>query len=142
MEDIKSNKKDCMECSLVDSENCNPEICGSEKKLWIKMEELSSNEISEEVEKSLPEYFMDKRILDWINSKDNAPDIIINGFGVKSLESFPENCNPFNHDSYLMGTTIGKNLTVMYENHPDNSCKYLVLVNTKTGERIKILIEE
>jgi len=50
--------------------------------------------------------------------------------------------NPFNEDFYNMGIQIGTNVTVMMDNHSDKVCKYLIVVDTTTGERIKILFEE
>ena len=54
------------------------------------------------------------------------------------LPNFPPNSNPFNHDAYHMGTTIGTNCTIMMSNHSDKECEYIIVNNTKTGERLKI----
>lgn len=59
---------------------------------------------------------------------------------VKQLDAFPPNANPFHHDAYHMGSTMGNNCTVMFENFEDKECKYLIVINTKTGERIKIIL--
>jgi hypothetical protein len=48
--------------------------------------------------------------------------------------------NPFLQDSYHMGTTLGKNVTVMYPNFPKENCEYLILVNTMTGERKRVVL--
>ena len=58
---------------------------------------------------------------------------------VKALGSFPPDSNPFNHDLYHMGTEIGKNVIVMYANHPGEQCDYLIVVNRETGERMQEL---
>ena len=34
-----------------------------------------------------------------------------------TMESFPPNRNPFNHDAYHMGVTLGTNVTIMYAKH-------------------------
>jgi hypothetical protein len=59
---------------------------------------------------------------------------------VEKLESWPKNCNPFEHDVFSMGTHIGSNITILHMNHNNEECKELVLVNLKTGERIKVKI--
>jgi len=47
--------------------------------------------------------------------------------------------NPFLSDGFNMGSQIGKNVHVMYANHPDEKCEYLYVVDTETGERIKVM---
>lgn len=49
--------------------------------------------------------------------------------------------NPFHQDGYHMGTSLGRNILAMQPNFPEGECEYLILVNTRTGERIKIEIE-
>lgn len=49
--------------------------------------------------------------------------------------------NPFVQDAFLMGTPLGKNILIMHENFPDEVCKYIVVVNTKTGERHRLIFE-
>ena len=58
----------------------------------------------------------------------------------RKLESFPAGANPFSIDLYNMGTPFGKDLILMHANHPNEECTYFNLVNTKTGERIRIEI--
>ena len=50
--------------------------------------------------------------------------------------------NPYLHDQFNMGQTIGKDLELMYANHRGEQCKYLILVNMATGERVKIEITQ
>ena len=50
--------------------------------------------------------------------------------------------NPYNQDFYHMGTTIGKNVEVMYKLFPSDTHKYIVVVNKVSGERVKIEFEE
>ena len=57
---------------------------------------------------------------------------------VKTLGSFPPDSNPFSHDLYHMGVEIGKNVIVMYANHPGEQCDYLIVVNRETGERMQV----
>ena len=59
-------------------------------------------------------------------------------FKIKKLSPFPPNSNPFCYDAYLMGTTIGSNVTVMMGCHESERCNYLIVVNTETGERLRI----
>lgn len=61
---------------------------------------------------------------------------------VSYLESFPPNSNPFHHDFYNMGTNIGTNVTVMMGNHDNEECRYLIIVDRKTGKRLRITFEE
>ena len=53
-------------------------------------------------------------------------------------EPFPPGVNPFNHDSYHMGITIGTNVTIMMANHADKHCHYMIVINAETGERIRV----
>lgn len=61
---------------------------------------------------------------------------------IETLESFPPESNPFNHDAYHMGATIGTNVTVMMKNFQTEECPYLIVINHKIGERIKITFTE
>jgi len=56
---------------------------------------------------------------------------------LKKVESIAPG-NPFLSDLFNMGQPIGKDLMIMFKNHPDEPCPYLILVDTKTGERAKI----
>lgn len=66
----------------------------------------------------------------------------VNGFKIQDLPLQPKHENPFLHDFYHMGQSLGKNLVVMYSKHKDEKQPYIILVNTDTGQRIKIHIEE
>lgn len=61
---------------------------------------------------------------------------------MKSLRRHPHDdrpfMNPFNYDHARMGVEIGKNVTVMYHNHGIN--QEIVIVDNKTGDRIKVII--
>jgi len=46
--------------------------------------------------------------------------------------------NAFRQDSYNMGTNIGRNVTIMYDAHDDDTTEYIIIVNRMTGERIKV----
>lgn len=59
----------------------------------------------------------------------------------KLLPPIPPNSNPFDADHYNMGTKVGTNCTIMYGNHPDEKCNYLIIVNTETGERVRVALE-
>ena len=50
--------------------------------------------------------------------------------------------NPFHQDLTSMGTQIGKNVTVLHMNFPSEVAESIVIVNTKTGERIRITLNE
>ena len=55
-------------------------------------------------------------------------------------ESFPPNSNPFNHDAYHMGITLGTNVTIMYEKHTNEKHDYVIVINTETGKRLKVVL--
>ena len=46
--------------------------------------------------------------------------------------------NPFLSDAYHMGATIGTNVTVMYERFDNERHNYIIIVNTETGERLRV----
>jgi hypothetical protein len=50
--------------------------------------------------------------------------------------------NPFNQDFYHMGTLIGKNVTVMFEKFARDMHNYIIVINTITGERIRINLDK
>lgn len=57
-------------------------------------------------------------------------------FTTKKLSSIPAQANPFNHDSFRMGTSIGQNVIVMFEAYEKDDANYLIIINTNTGERL------
>jgi len=60
------------------------------------------------------------------------------GFKIETLNPIPPKSNPFSYDSYNMGTKIGANCTVMYDKFPHENHSYLIVINTATGERVKL----
>lgn len=58
---------------------------------------------------------------------------------VTVMESFPENCNPFHHDKFNMGTSINDRFVGMFSDYHSDT---LILVDVKTGKRIKIKVGE
>lgn len=60
---------------------------------------------------------------------------------VQHIESIPAG-NPFQHDLYHMGTRLGTNCMVMYGKHDNKEQPYIIIVNTKTGERVQINLNE
>jgi hypothetical protein len=65
----------------------------------------------------------------------------IGTFEVRELEAFPPNENPFWHDATSMGIYIGTNICVMHMNYENQKTHHLTIINTVTGERIKILFD-
>jgi hypothetical protein len=57
---------------------------------------------------------------------------------IEQIESLPAGENPFNHDLTNMGQHVGTNCMVMFKNHPNDYCPYLIVLNPNTGERVKI----
>lgn len=54
------------------------------------------------------------------------------------MESIPPNSNPFRHDMYHMGIPIAKNCMIMYSNDKEGKCGYIIIVNSITGERLRV----
>jgi len=59
----------------------------------------------------------------------------------EEMPSFPPNSNPFNHDLFHMGTKLGNNCMIMHSNHTTEKCDYLIIVNTVTGERLRVALD-
>jgi hypothetical protein len=51
-----------------------------------------------------------------------------------------EYINPFNYMPVSMGIEIGKNITVMYDDHDINNS--VIIVDNVTGNRLKIILNE
>lgn len=62
------------------------------------------------------------------------------GFEISKMDSIPAGENPFWHDHFNMGEMIGTNITIMFPCHQTEYCSYLIIVNTDTGERIRVNI--
>lgn len=58
------------------------------------------------------------------------------------MDPFPPNSNPFLHDEYHMGQKVGSNCYIMFENFEKDVCNYLIIVDTKTGERQRLVIND
>lgn len=58
------------------------------------------------------------------------------------LPDFPPGSNPFEYDMYHMGIPVGRNIIIMMGNHDNEICDYLIVVNTETGERIRVEFSE
>jgi len=57
---------------------------------------------------------------------------------VLRLDSFPANSDPFSHDAYHMGVKVAENVMVLHPSFSHQSTDYIIVVNTKTGERLRI----
>jgi hypothetical protein len=58
---------------------------------------------------------------------------------IEEMESFPAGENPFWHDLYHMGADVTKDIMAMFDELEGN--RYLIIVNKKTGERIKLWLD-
>jgi hypothetical protein len=56
---------------------------------------------------------------------------------VEEMEAI-EKGNPFLSDNFNMGTYVATNVAVMFRNFDNQKADYIIIVNTVTGERIKI----
>jgi len=60
----------------------------------------------------------------------------------EEMTPFPPNVNPFCHDAYHMGTSLGSNVMVMHENHTNKPAQYLIIIHKPTGQRLRIILPE
>ena len=51
------------------------------------------------------------------------------GFKIRELEAFPPNSNPYCHDSFSMGCSIGSNVEVMWVTRLNGEVQSLILVD-------------
>lgn len=62
------------------------------------------------------------------------------------MERIPVDANPFNHDFSHMGTPLVRGWTVMHEGFDRKDdpmpLKYIIMVNTRTGNRVKIVLPQ
>lgn len=60
------------------------------------------------------------------------------------IKPFPPNCRDvWNHDAYHMHRSIdiGTNVALLLANHVSEPAKYIIVVNTDTGKRVKVLLD-
>lgn len=61
----------------------------------------------------------------------------------RDLDPFPPASNPFHHDAFHMGTQLPGGWMAMHRSvSDDQDLKYLILINTKTGQRIQLDINK
>jgi len=60
---------------------------------------------------------------------------------LKQIDSFPPGC-PYDYDGFNMGQSIGKDLIMMFGNHADAECRYVIFCDTKTGKRFKVTFQQ
>lgn len=65
---------------------------------------------------------------------------------VEHMDPIPAHSNPFHYDSFNMGTDIPGGLTVMHagfqRKESPRPVQYLIIVNNRTGQRMRILFEQ
>lgn len=65
---------------------------------------------------------------------------------VEKMEPIPVGANPFRHDSMSMGTPLVRDFVVMHPGYDSKESPHpigwIYLVNTRTGNRVKILIDD
>lgn len=59
---------------------------------------------------------------------------------IETMKSIPAGDNPFCHDWYHQGVQVGDNVVVMFASNRDEKCRYLIIVDTDTGRRVKVTI--
>ena len=64
------------------------------------------------------------------------------GMDVRPIAPFPPNSNPFCHDYFNMGHEVGTNVTVMFARFPKDRHDFLIVVDTETGQRVRINLGE
>ena len=57
------------------------------------------------------------------------------------MDPIPHGMDPMDYDLYNTSTRIGTNVLVMFPNAVTDKCPYLIVVNTETGERRKVIFE-
>ena len=57
---------------------------------------------------------------------------------VKDGVSYEAGVNLMEQDLFHMATRLGTNVTVMYRTHPHTRMTYLIVVNTETGESVRL----
>lgn len=58
------------------------------------------------------------------------------------LKPFPPGANPFLHDIQNMGTRVASNVMIMHMSHDTEKTNWIVIVNTDTGERVRVDLDE
>lgn len=61
-------------------------------------------------------------------------------FQTQELTPYPAGSNPFHHDLSNMGTRIAANIMIMHSTHDDQIAEVFIVVNTNTGERLRIIV--
>lgn len=56
------------------------------------------------------------------------------------LPSIPANSNPFDYDLYNMGTRVASNCIIMHSTHSTQDAASVIVINTVTGERTKVVL--
>ena len=58
---------------------------------------------------------------------------------IERLEPIPSGANPFDHDSHHMGVSFGleERMVAMF----DDKLKYVILIDRKSGKRLKIHLD-
>lgn len=84
----------------------------------------------------------EKTVLDFLTSRISDEELeklknLPSGIVVESMSKmdFSISPNPFDHDLYHGGCEINEKILLMYSSTNSN---YLILVNQKTGERLKL----
>lgn len=60
--------------------------------------------------------------------------VLINGFEIEEGDDFIPGQNPFNQDTYHIGSALDKDTMLMYSKHDHNS--YFIVIHIPTGKRI------
>lgn len=72
---------------------------------------------------------------------ENASSTKSKDFSVREIESFPPGCNPFHHDAYHMGKSIGEDCVIMHsylDKDHRSQVRYLIIVDIVTGRRLRV----
>jgi hypothetical protein len=57
---------------------------------------------------------------------------------IENLDPIPSDMTPYEFDAYNMGQNIGTNAMIMLSNFDSQLCKYVIVIDRTTGERIKL----
>ena len=61
--------------------------------------------------------------------------------GISFLDKWPENCDPVQEDFGHIIVPMGSNISMLVENNIREKCRYIIVVNQETGERIRLNFE-
>ena len=70
----------------------------------------------------------------------------ISTISVETLSPFPPSANPYDHDGYSCGQSLGCNVEIMGDSTvggpSKKPCQYIIIVHKPSGSRIRVIMPE